>query len=79
MEGRGVIPSLLLLLDNMKVSRDWLNVEILTARETETHRQSEREEQEEKGNRDGGPQGLFFFLEKVNNVIVDLISRFWMC
>lgn len=26
-----------------------------------------------------GHRDFFFFLEKVNNVIVDLISRFWMC
>jgi hypothetical protein len=53
-------------------------------RQKETERDKDRDREErEKGNRCGGAQDhsffsflFFLFLEKVNNVIVDLISRF---
>lgn len=78
MEEEGAVTSLLLVLEDTKASRDQLNWEILTAVKMRIRdRLRARGEQGEKGNHDGGAQGLFFFfLEKVNNVIVDLISRF---
>lgn len=76
-EEEGAITRLLLVLEDTEGSRDQLNLEILTAVKMRIRdRLRARGEQGEKGNHDGGAQGLFFFLEKVNNVIVDLISRF---
>lgn len=76
MEEEGAITRLLLVLEDTKASRDQLNLEILTTVKMRIRdRPRARGEQGEKGNCDDGAQG-HFFLEKVSNVIVDLISRF---
>lgn len=64
-EEEGAATRLLLVLEDTEGSRDQLNLEILTAvkMRIRDHLRA-RGEQGEKGNHDGGAQGLFFFSRK---------------
>lgn len=63
-EEEGAVTRLLLVLEDTEGSRDQLNLKILTAVKMRIRdRLRARGEQGEKGNHDGGAQGLFFSRE----------------